>query len=165
MKQGAEKITIICLLSVMLMLVMPSAAYAQGLGMIPSDMGTFSAGLGVYQAPSDAISDSGMYALVRYEISTFQFEIDYGVSDHSFFLGTADYLYYFPTASGITQTDVALGAGVTFVNNDPAMDGSEMGFNVLGQIRFMDSLAAQVRRDFLGGDADLWTFGLSYSFF
>ncbi len=143
----------------------PAPVMAQDLGMLPSDFGRFSVGAGLYQAPDEAISDSGVYSFVRYEISSFEFEIDYGVSDQSFFLGAADYIYHVPTASGITQTEVAIGAGVTFVNNDPSIDDSKFGMNVLGQVRFMDSFAVQVRRDFLGDNANLWTFGLSYSFF
>jgi len=164
MKRASLKFLLMSALTAILLLSIPYAAEAQGLGPIPTDIGHFSAGLGLYQAPSDAISDSGMYGLVRYEISSFEFEIDYGVSDQPFFLGAADYLYIIPTAEGVTQTSIALGGGITFVNNDPALDGSETGFNILGKIKFMDSFDVQVRHDFLGGDANLWTFGVSYSF-
>jgi len=150
---------------VILWLALCTPADAQGLGLLTGDsLGRFSMGLGAYQAPNEAISDSGVYTFARYEISNFEFEIDYGFSDHEFFLGAADYLYQIPTASGITQTDVALGGGVTFINNDPSLDKARFGPNILGQVRFADTMAVQLRYDFLGDDANLWTFGLSYSF-
>ena len=146
-------------------LVLSVPASSQDFGMAPGmGIGGFSTGVGFYQAPdNDAISDSGLYSFVRYEIQSFEFEIDYGLSDQNFFLGAVDYLYYAPTGKGVTQTEVALGAGVTFINSDPTLDDSKFGPNILCQARFMDLLAVQLRYDFLEGDADLWTFGLSYS--
>ena len=47
----------------------------------------------------------------------------------------------------------------------PVSDDSKVGPNLLAQVRFMDTLAVQLRYDWLGEDASLWTFGLSYSFF
>jgi len=138
------------------------AAPLPGVGTIMP--GRFSLGLGAYQAPSGAESDSGCYALARYEISAFELEVDYGCSDRNFFLGAADYMYYLPTAEGITQTAIGFGAGVTFVTDDPGAGDTQIGANALGQIRFMDTFAAQIRYDFLGDKSNLWTFGLSYAF-
>jgi len=145
--------------------LLPSPVSAQGLKFPGTDIGNFSVGAGAYRAPDEAENDSGFYGLVRYEISDFEFEIDYGLTDQRFFLAAADYLYYVPTAAGITQTEVVLGGGVTFVNDDPAFNDSQFGPNLLGQVRFMDTLAVQIRYDFLGKSANLWTFGLSYSFY
>ena len=137
-----------------------------GIGLMPGgDTGRFSVGSGAYQAPDDAISDSGVYSFARYEISQFEFEIDYGLSDQGFFLGAVDYLYSIPTAEGVTRAEVALGGGLTFVNDDPVLDSSKLGANFLGQVRFLDTFAVQLRYDLLGEDANLWTFGFSYSFF
>ena len=153
-------------ISVLLLLAAPAMGQNFDLGLMPGgDMGRFSIGAGAYQAPNDAISDSGLYGLVRYEIDQFEFEIDYGLTDQQFFLGAADYLFNIPTAEGVTQTAVAIGGGLTFVNNDPVLDDSKIGPNLLAQVRFMDTLAVQLRYDWLGEDASLWTFGLSYSFF
>ena len=143
---------------------MPSPAHAQDLGLMPSSLGRFSVGAGAYQAPGGEKSSSGVYGLARFEITQFELEIDYGLSDQNFFLGAADYLYYIPMAQGLTGTEAAIGGGITFVNDDPSLDESKFGPNLLAQIRFMDSYAVQLRHDFLGGNSNLWTFGLSYSF-
>lgn len=147
-------------------LIVTSPVPAQGFGLGPGiRMGGFSTGLGFYQSPNDdAISDSGMYSFARLEVSDFALELDYGFSDLNFFIGTVDYMYRVPMASGITQTEVSFGGGLTIVNNDPTFDESKFGTNVLSQFTFMDKLAVQLRYDFFEGDADLWTFGLSYAF-
>jgi hypothetical protein len=148
-------------------LIITAPVPAQGFGLSPGILraGGFSTGIGFYQAPNnDAISDSGMYSFARYELSNFGLELDYGFSDLNFFLGTVDYLYPVSMAGGVTQTEVALGGGLTIVNNDPSFDESKFGTNVMSQISFMDKLAVRLRYDFLEGDADLWTFGLSYAF-
>lgn len=162
----ARLIVLVALGSLMwLVFTAPVPAQGLGLGLAPGFTGGgFSTGVGFYQAPNEAKSDSGMFSFVRYEFSTFEIEIDYGLSDSDFFLGTLDYLYYVPTAEGITRTEVALGGGLTFVNQDPSLDKAKFGPNLLGQLKFMDNLAVQLRYDFLEGDADLWTFGLSYGF-
>lgn len=140
----------------------PSYASAQTFPSVPGiDIGTFSLGAGLYQAPSGADSDSGLYGLARYEISSFEFEIDYGLTGKNFFLGAADYLYYFPTAEGITKTAISLGGGITFVSDDPSKSDTKFGPNVLGQVRVLDNYSVQVRYDFLGSGANLWTFGVS----
>ncbi len=167
MKNGSGKSAWIIFMPVALIvaLILPVPAMAQGLGLDILDGGGFSMGAGAYQAPDEALSDSGLYSFARYEMDQFAFEIDYGVSDQDFFLGAADYLYRLPTAGGITQTEIAIGGGITFINNDPGFDDSKFGPNLLGQIRFMDTLAIQLRYDFLGDSSNLWTFGLSYDFF
>jgi hypothetical protein len=124
--------------------------------------GRFSVGGGMYQAPNAAKSDSGVYALARYEISNFEFEIDYGINQN-FFLGAADYIYNVPTAEGITQTAISFGAGLTAVGSDPGSEDTKFGGNALGQVRFMDTLALQIRFDLLGGKSNLWTMGLTYA--
>ena len=141
----------------------PSSVMAQGfpdlMGASPVDIGKFSAGIGMYEPEG---GDSGIYGLARYEMSSLEFELDYGL-DESFFLLCADYLYFIPTAEGVTQTSIALGGGVTFINDDPSADDSQFGPNFLGKIQFMDNYAFQVRYDLLGDDSDLWTFGISYA--
>jgi hypothetical protein len=137
------------------------AALIPGLGGLGS--GGFSFGLGAYQAPNDADSDSGMFALARLQTEGLQFELDYGLTNQDFLLGAADYLYSIPTAEGITQTSIALGGGATFVLNDPGSGDTEIGPNALAQIKFMGSYSVQLRYDLLGGNGSLWTFGLSYA--
>jgi hypothetical protein len=145
---------------------LPLPVKAQGLDLVPgADIGGFSIGTGAYQAPDEATSDSGVYSFARYEIGQFEFEIDYGLTDEQFFLGAADYLFSIPTAEGVTGAKVALGGGVTFVNSDPVFDDAKAGPNFLGLLRFMDVMAVQLRYDLLGESSNLWTFGLSYSFF
>jgi hypothetical protein len=167
MKRGKVHIPafIVIAAALAIAVILPPPANAFDLGLGSMDTGDFAMGAGVYRAPSGAESDSGMYSFARYQLSQLAFEIDYGLSDQPFFLGAADYLYDVPTAAGITQTEVAIGGGITFVNNDPAFDDSQFGPNLLGQVRFMDNLAVQVRYDFLGESANLWTFGLSYAFY
>jgi hypothetical protein len=167
MKIRSGKFVWIALLPVALTmaLICPVTAHAQGFGMAELGGGRFSMGAGAYQAPDEAMSDSGLFSFARYELTSFAFEIDYGMTDQDFFLGAADYLYHLPTAGGITQTEIAVGGGVTFINNDPGFDGSDFGPNLMGQLRFADKLALQLRYDFLGESANLWTFGLSYDFF
>jgi len=147
-------------------LALPLPIKAQGLDLVPgADLGGFSIGTGAYQAPDEASSDSGVYSFARYEMGQFEFEIDYGFTDEQFFLGAADYLFSMPTAEGVTGASVALGGGLTFVNSDPVFDDAKVGPNILGLLRFMDVLAVQLRYDLLGESSNLWTFGLSYSFF
>jgi len=167
MKADSMKTRIITLsVGMILLMLIPVRDAVAGIGLMPGDdMGRFSVGSGAYQAPDDAISDSGVYSFARYEIDQFEFEIDYGLTDHQFFMGTVDYLYHFPTAEGVTRAEIALGGGLTFVNDDPVLDSAKLGPNILSQIRFMDTLAVQLRYDLLGEKARLWTFGLSYSFF
>ena len=147
----------------MIYLITAIPASAQGYGIPGMDIGTFSVGLGAYKAPGDAVSEDGWYALGRYEMSSFEFEVDFGVGDHSFFLGAADYLYRVPTAEGITQTGFSIGGGITFVSSDPGADDSQFGPNALVQMSFADSYTAQIRYDILGGDSNLWTLSLAYA--
>jgi hypothetical protein len=126
-------------------------------------IGSFSLGLGVYQAPSGAKSHSGTYGLARYEVSTFELEVDYGLSKQNYFLGAADYLYKLPTAEGITQTAIAFGGGLTYVANDAGSGKTQLGPNVLAQLKFMHSYGAQLRYDFLGHNSNLWSLGVTYS--
>lgn len=167
MKADNVKIRIIVLSAgILLAVLVPAGKASAGIGLMPGDdMGRFSIGSGAYQAPDDAVSDSGIYSFARYETGQFAFEIDYGLTDQPFFLGAVDYLYQVPMAEGVTRAEVALGGGLTFVNDDPVLDSSKLGPNILGQVRFMDTLAVQLRYDLLGEKARLWTFGLSYSFF
>jgi hypothetical protein len=167
MKADNVKIRIITLaVGALLIMLVPAGEAEAGIGLMPGgDMGGFSIGSGAYQAPDDAVSDSGIYSFARYELDQFAFEIDYGLTDQPFFLGTVDYLYRIPTAEGVTGAEVALGGGLTFVNDDPVLDSSKLGPNILGQVRFMDTYAVQLRYDLLGEKSRLWTFGLSYSFF
>jgi hypothetical protein len=159
------RIIVLLTLGSLTWLIFTAPAAAQGLGFgLGSSVGGFSSGIGFYQAPSDAISDSGIFSFARYELSNIGFELDYGLSNQNFMLGSLDYLYRMPTASGVTRTEIALGGGLTFVNQDPSLDESKFGPNLLGQIKFMENLGVQLRYDFLEGDADLWTFGLSYGF-
>ena len=157
---------IITALATVIALASAVPAHAQSLGMIPgADFGTFSVGAGFFNAPDAESDESGLYGLVRLEISTFAVEIDYTLDGSNSLLGAIDYLYYIPTAEMITQTTVAVGAGYTFVQNDGAFTGSNGGFNVLGQVRVADTITAQVRYDLLNGESDLLTFGLSYAFY
>ncbi len=161
-----NRTAVLSLPAVAMFIFLSAPASAQGLpGASRADIGRLSTGIGFYEAPDGAISDSGFYALARLEVSSFKFEIDYALDDPNFFLGAIDYLYYIPTSEGITQTAVAFGAGYTFMNSDAAFDSSKSGLNVLGQVRIADTIEAQVRYDFLGGNSNLFTFGMSYALF
>jgi hypothetical protein len=158
------RIPVLAAFAAMLFLLLASESMASPLpGLSSLTPGRFSVGGGMYQAPNAAKSDSGIYALARYEISNFEFEIDYGVSNQNFFLGAADYVYKIPTAEGITQTEISVGAGLTAVGSDPGDEDTKFGANALGQVRFMDTLALQIRFDLLGGKSNLWTMGLTYA--
>jgi hypothetical protein len=148
------------------MLATASPLHAQVLGALPGgDFGTLSVGAGFYNAPDTSGDESGFYTLARLMISQFELELDYGLSDSDFLLGSANYLYYVPTAEQFTQTAVALGAGYTFILEEGKFDYGNGGFNVLGQVQIADTISAQIRYDFLGGESDILTFGLSYSLF
>ena len=137
------------------------AGLIPGLGGLGS--GGFSVGLGGYQAPKDAESDSGLYALGRLTTDSLQFEVDFGLTKKNFLLGAADYLYFIPTAEGLTQMSIAVGGGATFVLNDAGSGDTQIGPNALAQVQLMDSYSLQLRYDFLGGSSNLWTLGLSYA--
>jgi hypothetical protein len=152
--------------TILIVLAFAPASMAQVIPGLPGlggpDIGTFSVGLGMYQAPSGAESDSGAYALARYAMTNLQFEVDLGLNKQNFFLGSADYLYFIPTAEGITQTSIGVGGGITFVANDPGEGDSQFGPNVLARVGFMDTYSLQLRYDFHGDKSNLWTLGLTY---
>jgi hypothetical protein len=80
-------------------------------------------------------------------------------------MGTLDYLWYVPTAEGITQTALAFGLGLTAANNDPTLDDSQFGLNALAKVRFAKTVEGQIRYDYMGDDSKLLTLGVSWAFF
>lgn len=140
----------------------PSFAIPQVPGI---DIGIFSVGAGGYNSPDAKEDDTGFYVFAKYEIAKFQFEVDYSFGGDGYLMGSVDYLFYFPTAEGITQTAVAFGIGASVVGDDPSSDDSVFGGNALIKVRFIDTLEAQLKYDFLEGGSSLITLGLGYIFF
>jgi hypothetical protein len=137
-------------------LALPSAAQEE----------SWSFGGGWWSLPNVGDSDvdtSGMYASAAIDTLSYRLELDYAIGEPNFLALAADYLYPLNAGAGYFGGSGFVGLGYTYFSADDLEN--ESGFNVIGGAAVGESLRGTIRYDFLGSDEELFTIGLSYSFF
>ncbi|HEX9746300.1 MAG TPA: hypothetical protein VGB30_12815 [bacterium] len=140
-------------------------AYAQ-YGGNPMDMGTFSLGGGWWSMPDagDGIDNSGLYVAGQYRAEQYMLEFDISMADTQFYALAADYLYSLAEGGySMASGAVYIGAGYTYFSSDDL--DNESGLNAILAAEVGDQLFGSIRYDWLGGDQDMFTLGITYSFY
>jgi hypothetical protein len=107
------------------------------------------------------IKSSGIYACAQMRSPTYVLEADYGIDDPGFLVIAADYLY--PLSAGESYGGKSfVGAGYTYFSSD-TLD-NEQGMNLIAGMEFGSGLQGSLRYDFLGGDQEMITVGITYVF-
>ena len=110
----------------------------------------------------ESVSDSGLYASLIMGSETYQLELDYGVDDLNFMALAADYLYSLSGSGYEMGSSAYIGVGYTYFSSDD-LDNAN-GLNVMLAADLGEAIGGQVRYDFLGGDQDMFTIGITYQF-
>jgi hypothetical protein len=127
---------------------------------------SWSVGGGYFTLPNvdtqdGTIKSSGMYACAQMRSPTYVMEVDYGIDDPGFLVVAADYLYPLSASESYGGSSF-LGAGYTYFSSD-TLD-NQQGFNVMAGMEFGTGLQGSIRYDFLGGDQEMVTVGITYMF-
>jgi len=137
-------------------LAVPSAAQEE----------SWSFGGGYWSLPNVEGADvdtNGIYASAAISTMSYRLELDYAIGDPGFLALAADYLYPLDGGAGYFGGSGFIGLGYTYFSADDL--DNESGFNVIAGAAVGESFQGSIRYDFLGSDQELFTIGLSYSFF
>jgi len=115
-----------------------------------------------YDSGEVSVDTSGFYASVAMRAESYLLEFDYAIDDPGFYALATDYIYPLSGGESYFGGSSFVGAGYTYFSADE-LDNAQ-GFNVVLGAELSQGLAGAIRYDFLDGDQELFTIGVTYSF-
>jgi hypothetical protein len=107
------------------------------------------------------LDTSGFYGSLAMKSTNYMIEGDYALTGSKFICISADYIYPLgQDTAGLSNTFI--GAGYTYFAGDD-FDNAK-GFNAVAGASFGNSMAGQIRYDFLGNSQEMFTLGVTYAF-